>query len=86
MRILPWYSSPPPREIKEKVGNSANPIQLPTSSSLSILGFVVAVNRTAATCEALREAASSSNFCTMMDTVPGKISAQVPNGMMTTEA
>lgn len=76
MRILPWYSSPPTREIKEKVGNSANPIQLPTSSSLSILGgFVVAVNRTAATCEALREAASSSNFCTMMDTVPGKISA-----------
>lgn len=76
MRILPWYSSPPTREIKEKVGNSANPIQLPTSSSLSILGgFVVAVNITAATCEALREAASSSNFCTMMDTVPGKISA-----------
>lgn len=76
MRILPWYSSPPTREIKEKVGNSANPIQLPTSSSLSILGgFVVAVNRTAATCEALSEAASSSNFCTMMDTVPGKISA-----------
>lgn len=76
MRILPWYSSPPTREIKEKVGNSANPIQLPTSSSLSILGgFVVAVNRTAATCEALREAASSSNFCTMMDTVPSKISA-----------
>lgn len=73
MRILPWYSSRPTKEIKENVGNSVNPIQLPASSSLPILeGFVVAENRT---CEAPFRSASSSSFRTLMDTVPEETTA-----------
>lgn len=73
MRILPWYSSPPTGENKEHVGNSANPIQIPTLSSLSwrIRRIRrVAPNRTAETREVLFGAASSSSIRKVTDTVP----------------